>query len=217
MKISHVRYASDVSQHRNYKDERERTETINSEVVVRPMTDEERKKFENAPVQKKNGVKMMTKMAFMTLRKQGLTIAKISEQENVSLNLLYKLVKDWGLVGWRPGIDEPSQHSDEDTQHKDEIRQHKDEIRQHKDTEEDKPDHIADVRKMVDHPPHYTAGGVECFDAIMSAVNGLPPDEAVCVGNIFKYVWRYRRKNGIEDLYKAMWFLDKLSKLVRDR
>jgi hypothetical protein len=152
---------------------------------------------------------MMTKMAFMTLRKQGLTIAKISEQENVSLNLLYKLVKDWGLVGWRPGIDEPSQHSDEDTQHKDEIRQHKD-------TEEDKPDHIADVRKMVDHPPHYTAGVVECFDAIMSAVNGLPPDEAVCVGNVIKYVWRYRRKNGMEDIDKAMWYLTKLSKLVRD-
>ena len=29
-------------------------------------------------------------------------------------------------------------------------------------------------------------------------------------GNIMKYIWRYERKNGQEDLLKAQWYLNKL-------
>lgn len=62
---------------------------------------------------------------------------------------------------------------------------------------------------MVNKPPHYQ-GKVECIDAIEAAVATAPPVHAVFVANIFKYVWRYREKNGIEDLRKAMWYLDRL-------
>lgn len=65
-------------------------------------------------------------------------------------------------------------------------------------------------KSSVSHPPHYTAGKVECIDAIESATMGLDGLEAVCVGNVLKYMWRWRFKNGVEDLRKARWYLDKL-------
>lgn len=62
----------------------------------------------------------------------------------------------------------------------------------------------------VNHPSQYTQGEVECIDAIDSAVTALPPDEAVCVANVIKYVWRYRLKSPVESLKKARWYLDRL-------
>jgi len=69
-----------------------------------------------------------------------------------------------------------------------------------------------DCRKAeaIDHPAHYTAGKVECIDAIEAATEGLTGIEAVCTGNVIKYVWRWKRKNGVEDLKKARWYLEKL-------
>lgn len=62
---------------------------------------------------------------------------------------------------------------------------------------------------MVDHPPHYNQTGVECIDAIKAAT-GDEGFEYYLQGNIMKYLWRYRYKNGVEDLKKARWYLDKL-------
>lgn len=69
-----------------------------------------------------------------------------------------------------------------------------------------------DCRKAetIDRPAHYTAGKVECIDAIEAATVGLEGIQAVCTGNVIKYVWRWSRKNGVEDLCKARWYLDKL-------
>ena len=66
----------------------------------------------------------------------------------------------------------------------------------------------------VNHPSHYKQGGVECIEAIRSAVTTAPPIQAVFAANILKYVWRYREKNGIQDLMKARWYLDELIKEV---
>jgi hypothetical protein len=54
----------------------------------------------------------------------------------------------------------------------------------------------------VNQPKHYTASCIECIDAIEAA---LGPDgfRAYCIGNVLKYNWRYRLKNGAEDLRKA--------------
>lgn len=62
---------------------------------------------------------------------------------------------------------------------------------------------------MVNQPPHYTAGGVECIDAIRAA---LTPEEfrGFCKGNAIKYVWREKLKGGNEDLKKAGWYLNKV-------
>lgn len=38
----------------------------------------------------------------------------------------------------------------------------------------------------------------------------LPPFEAFCIGNAIKYSWRFSKKNGIEDLEKAIWYLGKV-------
>lgn len=64
----------------------------------------------------------------------------------------------------------------------------------------------------VNHPAHYTQGNIECIDAIEAATTGLAGIEAVCTGNAIKYLWRWKYKNGIEDLRKAVWYIDKLIK-----
>lgn len=68
----------------------------------------------------------------------------------------------------------------------------------------------------VNHPPHYTQGGIECIDAIKAAVTGLEGVEAVCIGNAIKYLWRWKQKNGAEDLKKARWYIERLIKEVED-
>lgn len=62
----------------------------------------------------------------------------------------------------------------------------------------------------VDHPDHYNAGSVECIDAMEAATVHLTGTEAVCTSQIIKYVWRWKLKNGAEDLLKARWYLDRL-------
>lgn len=62
----------------------------------------------------------------------------------------------------------------------------------------------------VKSPSHYTAGKVECIDAIEAASSGLDGHEAFHVGQVIKYVWRWKRKGGVEDLKKALWYLERL-------
>ena len=59
----------------------------------------------------------------------------------------------------------------------------------------------------VNHPDHYTSGGIECIDAIRASL-GDREFADYCKGNIIKYIWRYRRKNGVEDLRKAQVYLN---------
>ena len=66
------------------------------------------------------------------------------------------------------------------------------------------------VHNMVNHPSHYTQGGIECIDAIKAATVGKTGIEAVCVANVIKYLWRYEEKNGLEDVKKARWYLERL-------
>lgn len=62
----------------------------------------------------------------------------------------------------------------------------------------------------INHPTHYIQGKVECIDAIESATVGKSGIEAICVGNVIKYLWRYEQKGGKESVEKAKWYLDKL-------
>ena len=71
-----------------------------------------------------------------------------------------------------------------------------------------------DDEDMVNSPAHYNFAGVECIDAIRAATDdGF---EYYLQGNIMKYLWRYKYKNGSEDLKKAQWYLDKLIEVVDD-
>lgn len=68
---------------------------------------------------------------------------------------------------------------------------------------------------VVNHPSHYTEGNVECIDALESATIGLIGIEAVCTANAIKYLWRWKHKNGKQDLQKAVWYINKLMEKVK--
>ena len=64
---------------------------------------------------------------------------------------------------------------------------------------------------MINHPDHYkSASGLEVIYVIEAFVAELTGIEAVCIGNIIKYVLRYKKKNGVEDLKKARFYLNKV-------
>lgn len=68
----------------------------------------------------------------------------------------------------------------------------------------------------VNHPDHYNAGGIECIDALEASMSKI----RFCgflKGNIEKYLWRYENKNGLEDLMKARFYLDKLIEVEKER
>lgn len=56
----------------------------------------------------------------------------------------------------------------------------------------------------VNSPKHYTQGDME----VITAIEGLGLDYHQ--GNVLKYISRYRWKNGMEDLQKAKWYVDRL-------
>jgi hypothetical protein len=68
----------------------------------------------------------------------------------------------------------------------------------------------------VNSPSHYTQGAIECIEAIASATVNLKGIEAVCVGNAIKYIWRFKEKNGVVDLDKAIWYINKLKQEVEN-
>ena len=62
---------------------------------------------------------------------------------------------------------------------------------------------------LVNHPSHYTDGGIECIEAIEAQLTA-EEYRGYLKGNIAKYVWRERHKGGTESLRKARFYLDRL-------
>lgn len=92
----------------------------------------------------------------------------------------------------------------------------KDEIQSVKLTQEQEKEVDNVVNDPVNHPRHYS-GKVECIDCIESAVSGLDGFHGFCAGNAIKYIFRFSHKNGIEDLRKAEWYIDRLIKAIPGR
>lgn len=67
----------------------------------------------------------------------------------------------------------------------------------------------------VEHPAHYTSGSIECIDA-MAETQGVEAVKNFCICNAFKYLWRHEKKNGVEDVKKASWYLNKFIELEND-
>ena len=64
---------------------------------------------------------------------------------------------------------------------------------------------------MVDHPAHYQSkNGIEVIDAIEAFTSELNGVEAFDTGNAIKYICRWKNKNGVQDLHKAIWYLEHL-------
>lgn len=63
----------------------------------------------------------------------------------------------------------------------------------------------------VNHPAHYISkNGIETIDVIQAFTEDLIGIEATDTGNIVKYISRWKKKNGLEDLKKARWYLNHL-------
>ena len=64
----------------------------------------------------------------------------------------------------------------------------------------------------VNHPAHYTQGGIECIDALTAMVSGYTnPVNATFAWQVVKYIWRHPFKGKpLEDLKKARFYLDRL-------
>lgn len=60
----------------------------------------------------------------------------------------------------------------------------------------------------INHPKHYQGDTYECIEVLKDVLKDLKGFEAFCVGNVFKYIWRYKYKDGLKDLNKAKWYLN---------
>ena len=61
---------------------------------------------------------------------------------------------------------------------------------------------------VINHHAHYETAGVECIEA-MEITQGREAVKSFCLCNAYKYLWRHKNKNGLEDLKKARWYLDR--------
>jgi len=71
------------------------------------------------------------------------------------------------------------------------------------------PNQQSKANDPVNNPSHYNTGGIECIDA-MQAMLSTEEFIGYLRGNGLKYRWRFRYKNGMEDLRKAEWYDKKL-------
>ena len=80
------------------------------------------------------------------------------------------------------------------------------------------PDYLATImaeedipiaKENVDHPNHYQGDKYETIDMINEIVKDYSGEVAFDIGNVVKYISRAPKKNGLEDLKKARWYLDR--------
>ena len=65
---------------------------------------------------------------------------------------------------------------------------------------------------QVNNPVHYNHSGIECIEAIEAMTENMSGATAPHAANVLKYLWRHEYKNGLEDIRKAKWYLDRLEK-----
>lgn len=67
-------------------------------------------------------------------------------------------------------------------------------------------------KEQVNHPQHYNQGQYECI-AVMESIYGIEATMNFCLLCAFKYIWRTYDKDGIQDIDKAIWYLQKYKEL----
>ena len=78
--------------------------------------------------------------------------------------------------------------------------------------DEDKASETLDniEKDLVNHPPHYNNGGVECIEYIKQQL-GSEGFRSYLEGSIIKYIHRFKFKNqNIRDLEKSVWYTNRL-------
>lgn len=77
---------------------------------------------------------------------------------------------------------------------------------------------MSENKEQVNHPSHYNSGGIECIDAMISAM-GPEATANFCQGSAFKYLWRAGQKDGnpiTQDFKKANWYITKAIELLEN-
>ncbi len=63
---------------------------------------------------------------------------------------------------------------------------------------------------LVNHPPHYIRGGVECVDMVEATVTGWSPQTALRLGQAQQYIFRHAHKGeAVRDLKKAIFWIQR--------
>ena len=73
-----------------------------------------------------------------------------------------------------------------------------------------------DDEDIINHPNHYTNGGMECIDEML-LIFGREVVAHFCLCNAWKYRYRAVSKNGQEDIDKSHWYMNKYKELVEGR
>ena len=75
---------------------------------------------------------------------------------------------------------------------------------------------VEETEIKVYHPDHYNTRSFECWDVFkeIAEQNNMSPAESALFFNVFKYVWRYKSKDGVKDLEKAKNYIDELIKIL---
>lgn len=116
-----------------------------------------------------------------TLLEQGKSVKEIARRLKIKPTAVYQ-------VRWR----------DEKAAQQAEVKDNEGPVRKPKEAA------AVPVVDMVNHPPHYTVGGIETIDFIEAKGLGY------LLGNAVKYISRAAHKGGVEDLKKARWYLDRV-------
>ena len=69
---------------------------------------------------------------------------------------------------------------------------------------------------QVNNPVHYNHSGIECIEAIEAMTENMAGHTAHHAANVLKYLWRHEYKNGLEDIDKAIWYLNRLKKRYKE-
>lgn len=68
------------------------------------------------------------------------------------------------------------------------------------------------MSEKVNHPDHYNTDSYECID-VMEEVFGKEAVKNFCKLNAFKYLWRADEKDGMDDIRKAKWYLERVQSM----
>lgn len=71
------------------------------------------------------------------------------------------------------------------------------------------------IEDIVNYPSHYRTGKFECIEVMQEAL-GIDAVKNFCLCNAFKYIYRHNRKNGLEDIKKAQWYINKYIELSEE-
>lgn len=194
---------------------------VKQETKAQPAAQQEQPEQQEKPKGKINNRKYNITKEFLEAElTAGKTITQIEREQGMREGTLYYYIKKYGIKyeskrGKKAREQQPIKEPANPGQQQ-ETGQEKSVSLQNTEPASTSPEKTPDPQQddIINRPAHYTAGKVECIDAIEAATVNLKGIEAVCTANVIKYVWRWKLKGGVEDLRKAEWYLRRLIRVA---